>query len=150
MSSIPHLGTEFAELELNGGDISDKTFPLPPPLQGRLRHAAVEIHEGRGFCVVRGLGAARYSDADNLLIFLGLASYIGDTRGVQDRRGNVICMSGGPRLPWAPTQSKLRTERTAHITSAKTWTTPPEQRHRIHTNKALVCLSRSAAGDISL
>lgn len=34
---------------------------------------------------------ARYSAEDNLIIFLGIADYIGDIRGAQDRKGNMIC-----------------------------------------------------------
>lgn len=48
------------------------------------------IHTGFGVCVLRGLNASLYSAEDNLLLFLGLASYIGDVRGVQNRKGDVI------------------------------------------------------------
>jgi len=40
--------------------------------------------------VIRGLEPALYSAEDNLTIFLGLADYIGDIRGIQDRKGNMI------------------------------------------------------------
>ncbi|KAL1877579.1 hypothetical protein VTK73DRAFT_8568 [Phialemonium thermophilum] len=104
----------FKDLELDGGEINRDNFPLPTLLD-RLERAAVHIHQGCGFCIVRGLDPAKYSVEDNLLLFLGLGSYIGDLRGVQDRKGNVI----------------------THITDSGQWKVPYSQRHGIHTNADL-------------
>ncbi len=60
---------------------------------GSLKKASAEVHEGKGFCVIRGLEPNSLSDEDNLTAFLGVASHVGgDRRGVQDTRGNVIGM----------------------------------------------------------
>ena len=50
------------------------------------------LHEGTGFAILRGLDSRKHTPEDNLIIFLGLASYIGDIRGVQDKHGTMICM----------------------------------------------------------
>ena len=56
-----------------------------------MKKAALAVHLGVGVCVIRGLTPSRYSEADNLTIFLGLAHFVGDKHGLQDRKGNVIC-----------------------------------------------------------
>ncbi|PKS06081.1 hypothetical protein jhhlp_007915 [Lomentospora prolificans] len=79
----------FKDYELDGPDISPKTFPLPtlgPILEGFAR----EIHYGRGFVLITGLEPDLYSDEDNALIFLGMSSYIGLDRGMQDNRGRMM------------------------------------------------------------
>ena len=43
-----------------------------------------------GFFYVRGLDPGEFSAEDNLAIYIGISSYIGDERGVQDGDGNVI------------------------------------------------------------
>ena len=49
------------------------------------------VHQGPGFFVIQGLDALSCSVEENTIIFLGLASYIGDQRGTQDKKGNVLC-----------------------------------------------------------
>ena len=48
------------------------------------------IHEGRGFVVMRGLEPDRYSNMDNVLLYLGVTSYIAERRGMQDFDGRMI------------------------------------------------------------
>ncbi len=83
--------TDLVDHELDGENVSPANFPLPRSLEERLRRAAVELHQGKGLCVIRGLDPAHYRKEDNLLIFLGLANYMGEKRGEQDRKRNVIC-----------------------------------------------------------
>jgi len=52
--------------------------------------AAREVHDGKGFVVLRGLKPSSYTAEDNLLLFLGISNYIGEKRGIQDRKGAVI------------------------------------------------------------
>ncbi|KAK0652846.1 hypothetical protein B0T16DRAFT_427144 [Cercophora newfieldiana] len=103
---------------LDGDAITKENFPLPT-LQAKLDQVCEEVHHGIGFAVVRGVGknvgTNVHTAEDALLVFLGVAAYLGDVRGVQDRQGSVI----------------------THITSAKTWTVPPNLRHGIHTNQPL-------------
>ncbi|AEO63019.1 uncharacterized protein THITE_2141213 [Thermothielavioides terrestris NRRL 8126] len=70
-------------------DVSTKTFPLPT-LGARLREVAVNIHLGTGFNVIRGLNPADFSPLDNVLIYLGITSYIAEIRGCQDYDGRMI------------------------------------------------------------
>ncbi|RSM08093.1 hypothetical protein CDV31_008306 [Fusarium ambrosium] len=82
------------------------------------------LHMGRGFVVIRGLEASRYTVEDNVTIFLGVASYIAEKRGRQDRKGNML----------------------SHVTDSKQWTAPVSARHGIHTNGALVRHSAEKGG----
>lgn len=67
-------------------------FPLPN-LAKRLEECSDSLHTGRGFFVVKGLDMSRFSVEDGVILYLGIASYIGDKRGVQDRKGNVLSMA---------------------------------------------------------
>ena len=48
------------------------------------------MHRGRGFVVVRGLKPEDFSQEENVILFLGLSSYIGPKRGRQDEEGNML------------------------------------------------------------
>lgn len=78
-----------ADLGLYGDEVTPETFPLPI-LGPKLRKIAVEIHQGKGFAVVRGLNPDDFSPEDNVLVFLGISSYIGAKRGRQDEDGNML------------------------------------------------------------
>ncbi|KAJ4409470.1 hypothetical protein N0V85_004086 [Neurospora sp. IMI 360204] len=101
------------DLGLAGDAINKASFPLPT-LQAMLYEARRQIHEGQGFAIIRGIGLS-HSAQDNANMFLGVASYIGDVRGAQDKQGSML----------------------THVTASKTWTVPPELRHGIHTNTGL-------------
>ncbi|KAK0735390.1 hypothetical protein B0T21DRAFT_185501 [Apiosordaria backusii] len=105
----------FKELELDGHKISRSNFHLPT-LSARLDQACHEVHRGRGIAIVRGLDPLKYSVEDNVMVHLGVAAYIGEQRGFQDKKGNML----------------------THITASKDWKTPPELRHGIHTNSSLM------------
>ncbi|KAH7242242.1 hypothetical protein BKA59DRAFT_513755 [Fusarium tricinctum] len=104
----------FKNHGLDGDEVSPDNFPLPN-LSRRLRASAETIHLGRGFVVIRGIDGSKYSDEDSVIIFLGVAGYIADKRGLQDRKGAML----------------------SHITDSKKWTAPVESRHGIHTNASL-------------
>lgn len=74
---------------LGPDDVNPSTFPLPT-LGPRLDHVSEIIHEGRGFVVLRGLQPEKYSNLDNILLYLGVTSYIAETRGMQDFDGRMI------------------------------------------------------------
>ena len=65
--------------------MAQDTFPLPQ-LGPLLREQARELHCGRGFFVLRGLQPDRHSISDNIIIYAGVSSYIGNVRGRQDSR----------------------------------------------------------------
>ncbi|KAI0117962.1 Clavaminate synthase-like protein [Nemania sp. FL0031] len=104
----------FRGLELDGSEVTCDNFPLPV-LGPRLKKCAARIHRGSGLCIVRGLNPNAYSAEDNTIIFLGLASYIGEQRGVQSSKGAML----------------------THVYESGTWTVPRERRHGIHTNSSL-------------
>ncbi|KAK4449882.1 hypothetical protein QBC34DRAFT_462546 [Podospora aff. communis PSN243] len=75
--------------DLNPDDVKPSNFPLPT-LGPRLNDISKAIHEGRGFVVLRGLDPDKYSSMDNMLLYLGVTSYIAETRGMQDFDGRMI------------------------------------------------------------
>jgi hypothetical protein len=71
------------------GEVNCATFPLPN-LGRRLEQIANNLHSGVGFAVIRGLDPTRYSELDNVLVYLGITSYIAQIRGCQDSSGNML------------------------------------------------------------
>lgn len=80
---------EKLALELYGDEVNKERFPLPN-LGAELERCANELHLGSGICILRGLQPDRYSMEENTLLFLALASYIGDQRGVQNFKGAML------------------------------------------------------------
>ncbi|KAK7953065.1 hypothetical protein PG988_013759 [Apiospora saccharicola] len=80
----------FKGLGMHGDQVSREFFPLPG-LESRLDRCALEIHNGTGICVIRGI-ESKYSVEDYLTIYLGISSYIGNRRGLQDAKGSMLCM----------------------------------------------------------
>ncbi|KAK3486066.1 uncharacterized protein B0T23DRAFT_245056 [Neurospora hispaniola] len=79
----------FKTLDLGPDDVSKSNFPLPN-LGPKLEEVSDIIHNGRGFVVLRGLNPDKYSSTDNILLYLGVTSYIAETRGMQDFDGRMI------------------------------------------------------------
>ncbi|KAB5551077.1 hypothetical protein GE09DRAFT_965280 [Coniochaeta sp. 2T2.1] len=79
----------FNQLGLYGSEVSASNFPLPT-LGEKLLKSALDIHRGRGFAIIRGLDPKDFSLEDNLIVFLGVSSYIGSQRGRQDEDGNML------------------------------------------------------------
>jgi len=59
-------------------------------MEERLRTCCLELHRGRGFFSLRGLDPSDYSPEDNMILFLGISSYIAERRGKQDAQGNMF------------------------------------------------------------
>jgi len=51
---------------------------------------ATELTSGVGFFHVRGLDPQRYSNEMNVVLYLGISTYIGGKRGRQDELGNML------------------------------------------------------------
>ncbi|KAL2268901.1 hypothetical protein VTJ83DRAFT_3747 [Remersonia thermophila] len=100
--------------EVDPDAVSRATFPLPT-LATQLERASHQVHQGQGFAIVRGPNPQNYTAEDNVIIFLGISSYLGEQRGVQDKKGSML----------------------THVTDSKIWTAPPEMRHGIHTTTGL-------------
>ncbi|KAI0380516.1 hypothetical protein F5Y04DRAFT_281909 [Hypomontagnella monticulosa] len=88
-SEIERALAHFKSLELDGSEVSETSFPLFG-LAEKLRDLSEDLHNGKGFFVLRGLDPSRYSPEDNTLIYLGLSSYIAETRGKQDEDGSML------------------------------------------------------------
>lgn len=67
------------------GHVNQSTFPLPK-LSPILRARSQDLHSGRGFFVLRGLTPDKYSISENIIIYVGVSSYIGPVRGRQDKK----------------------------------------------------------------
>ena len=79
----------FKALDKPLGYVSPSTFPLPnvgPVLRG----LSNELHNGRGFFVLRTIPVDNYSREDNVLIYSGISSYVGELRGVQDQQTKAV------------------------------------------------------------
>ncbi|KAK1808832.1 hypothetical protein LTR12_016810 [Friedmanniomyces endolithicus] len=79
----------FKEQGLDGSEVSRESFPLPS-LSKKLDTICSNVYEGHGFSTLRGLNPDDFTAEDVTIIYLGLASYIGETRGKQDQRGSMI------------------------------------------------------------
>jgi hypothetical protein len=120
-----------AELGLYGNEVTPDTFPLPT-LGSKLQQVARDIHRGRGFAVVRGLNPDEFSPEDNVLVFLGISSYIGVQRGRQDEEGNMLSKSLGPFF------KNTRLTSPVHIRDAKLSKTPQQDRPTRYSSRASV------------
>ncbi|KAF7193762.1 Taurine hydroxylase-like protein SAT17 [Pseudocercospora fuligena] len=79
----------FKDLELEGDEVDEKSFPLPT-LGPRLESASNDVYNGRGFTIVRGLDPESFSLEDYTIVYLGVSSYIAERRGKQDQRGSML------------------------------------------------------------
>lgn len=81
--------TASLDLGLDGSQIDRANFPLAT-LGSKLSELAREVHRGRGFVNIRGLCPGDYSSEDNVILFLGLSSYIGEKRGRQNEDREML------------------------------------------------------------
>ena len=78
-TEIAELDRALAVAHASGrplADIDRALFPLTA-LRPRLQQIVDELHDGRGFVVLRGLPVERYSDDDVGLLFWGMGRYMG-------------------------------------------------------------------------
>ncbi|RDW76888.1 TauD/TfdA family dioxygenase [Aspergillus mulundensis] len=75
--------TDKTGLNLPLGLVNQEAFPLPK-LHDKLRAISKEIHQGRGFKVIRGVPVDQYTREENFIIYAGLTSHIAPVRGRQD------------------------------------------------------------------
>lgn len=65
------------------GFVNQDTFPLPK-LHSALRNISDEVHNRRGFKVLRGLPFDKHDREDNIIIYAGVSSHVAPIRGRQD------------------------------------------------------------------
>ena len=88
-SSIQTLKVHAIGLGLGLGNICQKTFPLAS-LGQKLRACSAELHNGKGFFVLRGFPVDILSREDCIIAYTGVSSYVGSLRGWQDQRGTAL------------------------------------------------------------
>ncbi|KAF8545248.1 hypothetical protein BDD12DRAFT_871931 [Trichophaea hybrida] len=71
-------------------DLSPETFSLTPPLANRFRGLANSLYDGVGFVVIRGIDPKAQSIMENIIIHVGLTSYVGTKRGYMGAKGNDV------------------------------------------------------------
>lgn len=77
-------------MRIPNGYLSPETFPLPtlgPFIRDKI---ALDIYHGKGFAVLRGIPVHKYTEEENTVIHVGLASWLGRMRGLQDKDGNLV------------------------------------------------------------
>jgi hypothetical protein len=77
------------ELNLPYDAVSRNNFPLPI-LSSKLESLSTELTNGVGFFQIRGLDPMRWSNETNVIIYLGISSYVAEKRGRQDELGNML------------------------------------------------------------
>jgi hypothetical protein len=90
-AQIADIESALATAKASGRGLADlerEHFPLQG-MRSTLEEVLEEIYDGRGFVVVRGLPAARYSDDDLGTIFWGLGRYLG-TPLYQNPQGELL------------------------------------------------------------
>lgn len=144
---------DFKALKRNAYEVDATTFPLPN-LGPRLKAIAENLHEGTEFSLLRGFNTGDYSDEDNMIIFLGLGSYIGSERGEYRAAFQVCCEKLEADNCYRCSEQEPRHDLSHHrcqgVAGCKDIRTPllllqvltlsqvpREKRHGIHTNSAL-------------
>ncbi|KJZ78315.1 hypothetical protein HIM_02353 [Hirsutella minnesotensis 3608] len=122
---------QFKALGLDGDLISRWNFPLPG-LGPRLDELRQEVHQGRGFGLMRGLDPRKYSVEDLTMLYLGVQSYIANRQGRQDSKGNMLVHVV------ADDSSKEKAAHHRHSTSSITF-------HNEETGDIISWLTRSTA-----
>ncbi|KAK8119776.1 Clavaminate synthase-like protein [Apiospora kogelbergensis] len=69
--------------------LTPSSFPLPT-LGPRLYEARTRLAQDLGFFVLRGLAPEQYSNAMNIVLYVGISSYISTTRAIQYPGGPVL------------------------------------------------------------
>ncbi|MFP6710641.1 MAG: TauD/TfdA family dioxygenase [Rhodospirillales bacterium] len=128
--------SHLAELE-TAADINDSSFDLPT-LGAVLADLQVELINGRGFVLIRGLEIEKYSEDEIATIFTGLGSHIGHARsqnGAGDLLGHVLDVGAD-----------------ANDTDVRIYQT--SERQTFHTDSCdvvgLICLKKSKSGGASM
>ncbi|KAK6525436.1 hypothetical protein TWF694_005573 [Orbilia ellipsospora] len=89
LQEIDAAVVHFKSLEVPLGHISASTFPLPN-LSASLRDLSKELHNGRGFFVLRTIPVDSYSKEDIGIVYAGISSHVANTRARQDVKGSVL------------------------------------------------------------
>lgn len=122
-------------LKLELSQVKRTTFPLPR-LGKILQDLRLKLHIGRGFFIFRGLDPKEFTREDNVILYLGISSYIAEQRGRQSHDGGLISRSSRLHIS---TSSIDFLPTVAHITDAVLSNTPRPERPSLYSNVAQVC-----------
>ncbi|KAJ0146213.1 hypothetical protein HZ326_11123 [Fusarium oxysporum f. sp. albedinis] len=89
VEEIENALCHFKALGLDGDLICRQNFPLPT-VGKSLDRIRLDVHEGKGFGLVRGINPLDYPAEDLTMMYLGVQSYIANLRGRQDEKGNML------------------------------------------------------------
>ncbi|PNY20677.1 Uncharacterized protein TCAP_07321 [Tolypocladium capitatum] len=116
----------FKKLGLDGDLITRENFPLPN-LGPKLNQLRRDIHEGRGFGLIRGLNPRKYPVEDLTMLHLGIQSHVANRQGRQDKKGNMLVQVGNAHTDGQPVHivaddsTKERSGHHRHSTAAITF-----------------------------
>nr|CEG05038.1 unnamed protein product [Fusarium clavum] len=79
----------FKAIGLDGDLICRENFPLPT-LGLKLDVIRLDIYQGKGFGLIRGLDPGDHLTVDLTMIYVGIQSYIANRCGQQDEKGNML------------------------------------------------------------
>lgn len=82
----------MAGLKLDLSQVNKKSFPLPN-LGKTLQGLRLKLHSGQGFFILKGLNPADFTREENLILYLGISSYIAEQRGRQNHDGSLLSRS---------------------------------------------------------
>jgi hypothetical protein len=74
---------------VDGDQICRSNFVLPT-LGPKLNQIRQDIHNGKGFTVIRGLEPSKYSAEVLSMLYLGIQSHLANKLGRQDSKGNML------------------------------------------------------------
>ena len=74
--------------------VNVENFPLPT-LAAKLSGVGQELHNGKGFSVIRGIQPSDFSVEELTMVWLGIQAHVVDQRGRQDHKGNML-----GEVPW--------------------------------------------------
>ncbi|KAJ8106768.1 hypothetical protein ONZ43_g6949 [Nemania bipapillata] len=80
LQDIDNALRHFQNTGLAHHDMRREHFPLSSNLSGKLQHISEIVHSDRFFVVLRGLNPDKYTEMENVIIYGGLASHVGDER----------------------------------------------------------------------
>ncbi|KAK6850524.1 hypothetical protein PG987_000158 [Apiospora arundinis] len=80
---------KFKALELDGDLVNVENFSLPT-LAAKLSGVGHELHNGKGFSVIRGIKPSDFSVEELTMVWLGIQAHVVDQRGCQDHKGNML------------------------------------------------------------
>ncbi|CAG9950293.1 unnamed protein product [Clonostachys rosea f. rosea IK726] len=99
-----HVDEQEYVCQLTESDINSIESALQHfQVSSKLRYLSHDVHSGRGFSVIRGLDPEKYTEEENVIIYGGVASYVGRDRAdmiwLFDRAGGSLTQENQAKFP---------------------------------------------------